>query len=125
MSHLHHPMFKTDLILHPLPNRVWMIAMPFVVQTKTAGEIIVPAGFMCDLNSIPQFLWFVSTPADYPEAGVVHDYCYHGTKQYSRAQADAIYREILEALEMGSVRRNLRYAALRVFGGLAYKGDKE
>ena len=122
MAHSHPSMFKTDLLLHPLGNRQWMIAVPFIVQTETVGEVIVPSGFMCDLNSIPQFLWFVSTPADYPEAGVVHDWGYRGN--LTQAQADATYREILKALGMGKVRRNLRYAALRTFGRFSYKGER-
>lgn len=112
--------FKTDLILHPLPNRKWLVAAPFVVETTVAGLIIVAAGFECDLNSIPRFLWFVSTPADYPEAGVVHDWGYRGNLR--RDVADAVYRETLAALGMGKVRRQSRYLALRVFGRFAYKG---
>lgn len=118
--HAHPKMFLTDLLLHSIGNRKWEVAVPFVVETKTMGIVTVDAGFECDLNSIPQFLWFVSTPADFPEAGVCHDWGYRG--HMTRAQADAVYLEILEALGMGKVRRNLRYAALRVFGRFSYKG---
>jgi len=118
--HKHPEMFLTDLLLHPLGDRKWQVAVPFVVETKKAGELVIPAGFVCDLNSIPRFLWFASTPADYPEAGVVHDWGYRGN--LPRDVADAVYREILDALEMGKVRRNGRYFALRVFGRFSYKG---
>ena len=79
----------------------------------------VPLGFICDLNSMPRFLWWASTPSDYPEAGVVHDWLYFA--QAPRAIADAVYREILVALGMDGARAHARYLALRAFGGSAYR----
>lgn len=111
---------KTDLILHPLPDRKWRVVSPFAVETTTIGLIVVPAEFVCDLNSIPRFLWWASTPADYPEAGVVHDWGYRGNLR--RDVADAVYREILATLEMGKIRREGRFLALRIFGRFSYKG---
>jgi hypothetical protein len=109
-----------DLILDPEPGRTWRVVFPFVVDTDTAGRLVVPAGFVCDLNSMPRFLWFASTPADYPEAGVVHDWGYRG--HLSQATADAVYYELLRALGMGAIRAHGRYRALRLFGRFAYKG---
>lgn len=115
--------FTTELLLKPLAHRKWEVMMPFVVQTETLGEIIVEAGFVCDLNSIPRPVWFVSTPADWTEAGVVHDYLY--AKGVPRDKADKVYREILEALGMGKFRRGARYWALRVFGGGPYRSHEK
>lgn len=112
-------LFITDLILKPLPNRKWEVMCPFVVNTKTAGTLVVEAGFLFDGNSIPRALWWASTPADYIEAGCVHDWGYRGN--LPRDVADKVYREILEGMGMGKVRRNARYRALRLFGGSSYK----
>ena len=90
----------------------------FIVDTDIAGSILVPAGFMCDLNSIPRFLWWASTPADYAEAGVVHDWAYRGN--LPRDKADEVYRELLITLGMSHKRADLRYAALRYLGWRAY-----
>lgn len=108
-----------ELVLVPLPHRRWRVQSDFVVPTQALGIVTVPAGFICDLNSIPQFLWWESTPTDYPEAGAVHDWLY--AQQVDRAAADAVYREMLLALGMGTVRANARYYALRMFGGIAYR----
>jgi len=112
--------FLSDLILDPQPDRSWRVVFPFVVETQKAGRLVVPADFVCDLNSIPRFLWFASTPTDFPEAGVVHDWGYRGN--LSQATADAVYHEILLALGMNSIRAQGRYRALRFFGRFAYKG---
>jgi hypothetical protein len=107
-----------ELCLVPRPGRNWRVALDFTVLTTGLQTITVPAGFLCDLNSMPRCLWWASTPTDYPEAGVVHDYLYD--QQVPRAAADAVYLELLRALGMGSIRANARYYALRLFGGIAY-----
>ena len=76
---------------------------PLIYESDLVGRIDVPAGFVCDLNSIPQPLWFVSPPSDYPEAGVVHDYLY-ATGSLPRRTADTLYREALGVLGSGWVR---------------------
>lgn len=114
--------FRTPLILRPLPHRAWEITTPFVVDTVLVGEIIVPAGFVCDLNSIPRLYWAVSPATDYPEAGVVHDWLY--STQFPRSLADRIYAELLTALGMSAARVAGRYMALRLFGGRAYRNHR-
>ena len=116
------PRFQTDLILDPQPDRKWRVVFPFVYESDIAGTIIVAPGFLCDLNSIPRFCWWVSTPTDYPEAGVIHDWGYRGN--LTRETADAVYLELLLHLGMSRTRAYLRYRALRVFGRFSYKGVK-
>jgi hypothetical protein len=112
----------TPLILQPLPDRKWKLAADFSVVTDTVGPMTVPAGFVTDLSSIPRFLWWESTPSDYPEAGVLHDYCYDHNR-VPRAVADKLYREVVTYLNAGRPRSFARYWALRVFGGIAYRND--
>jgi uncharacterized protein DUF1353 len=114
--------FLTPLVLQPLPERRWQVAADFRVQTTVPdmpSVIVVPAGFVCDLNSIPRALWWESTPADYPEAGVTHDYLY--AIQAPRASADAVYAELLGALGCPRPQIIARYWAIRLFGGPAYR----
>ena len=108
----------TPLLLQPLAKRRWLVMSDFHVDTKAAGQITVPAGFDCDLNSVPRFLWWASTPADYPEAGVVHDWAYRGNLE--RKVADQVYQEVLDALGANGFRAKTRYFALRLFGRFAY-----
>jgi hypothetical protein len=118
----------TPLLLDPLAGRQWMVyglcpdkrLCDFRVYTETAGLIVVPQGFICDLNSIPRFLWWASTPTDFPEAGVVHDWAYRG--HLPRWVADRVYAELLAFLGASKARVNERYLALRAFGWAAYKG---
>lgn len=107
------------LTLQPLPGRKWRLAKDYVISTVAGGTITVPKGFVCDLNSMPRFLWWASTPTDFPEAGTVHDYLYD--QQWPRAVCDAVYLEVLLMLGMGQVRARCRYIALRIFGCPAYR----
>lgn len=112
-------MIVPEIVLVPLAKREWRIAESFKVLTDTLGWVLIPKGFVCDLNSMPRFMWWESTPTDYPQAGATHDWLYW--EQVPKDDADRVYREILLALGMGSFRANARYQALRLFGGPAYR----
>jgi hypothetical protein len=112
----------TELDLHPLPNHRWQLESDFKVETETIGLIVVPTGFVCDLTSIPRFLWWESLPSDYAEAAVAHDWGYKGN--LPRDIADKVYREVALAVGMKPWRANIRYLALRWFGGPHYKPNQ-
>lgn len=112
------------LTLTPVKGtRKWIVDQDFVVKTEAFGWVHVPVGFVCDLNSIPRFLWWSSTPADYPEAGVVHDFLYD--RQAPKELADLVYKEILLALGMGEKRAQARWLGLHLFGGPAYRSHRK
>lgn len=114
--------FRTRLWLEPLSGRRWRVVRALEYRsTYLRRSITVPCGFVCDLNSVPRFLWWASTPADYPEAGVIHDWGYAGN--LTRLDADNVYYEVLADLRMPRLRRAMRYYALRAFGWWAYKGE--
>ncbi len=110
---------KSHLILEPVGQRLWALRADFIVETDTMGRLVVPTGFVCDLNSIPRLWWAVSPVTDYPEAGTVHDWLY--AQQAGKAQADRVYFELLRLLGMSAARAAARYSALRLFGGPAYR----
>jgi hypothetical protein len=111
--------FLTDLELRPLPGRRGRVLKDLVYRSDRHGTFIVPAGFECDLNSIPRFLWWLMLPSDYPEAGVLPDRAY--AAQVPRWRADALYREAIITCGGGRVRACVRWLALRAFGALAYR----
>lgn len=115
-------MILLPLYLQPLSGRRWRVVADFAVATEALGFILIPQGFICDLNSIPRFLWWESTPSDYAEAGVTHDYLYD--QQAPKLACDQTYAEILTALGMPAWRVWLRYHALRLFGGPAYRSHR-
>lgn len=112
-------MIVPELVLVPLAGRKWRVDRAFAIDTEAAGLVVIKAGFICDLNSMPRAMWWESTPTDYPEAGATHDWLYY--LQVAKDVADRVYLEILLALGMGSFRAHARYYALRVFGGWAYR----
>lgn len=80
----------------------------------------IPCGFETDGASIPRALWRVcGTPLDVPRlyAAIVHDYLYSGgVANATRAQADALYRDMLVALGVSRLTAWTEWAALRVCG---------
>jgi len=85
-----------------------------------AAEIEVPAGFETDFASVPWGLWNLEPPVgDAAKAAVVHDFLYKTeglSGHYSRAQADAIFRQALAAAGVPMWKRNLLWAAVRLGG---------
>jgi hypothetical protein len=112
-------MFRTRLVTSCVANGWWLTESPFVVESKVAGIIEIPAGFMFNGNSVPRLSWIISPPSDWLEAGALHDYLYHYGND--KELADKVYKEVLEALGMGKLRRNFRYFGLKLFGGIGFK----
>lgn len=108
-----------EITLVPLAHRKWRVDRTFVIITVAAGMVVIPAGFICDLNSMPRAMWWESTPTDYPQAGATHDWLYD--QQEAKDVADRAYLEILLGMGMGGFRAHARYYALRLFGGWAYR----
>jgi hypothetical protein len=90
--------------------------------------LVAPRGFETDFSSIPRGLWNVfpkTGPYDYP--AVIHDAGYTGKLEdvggkpfpVTKAQADRLFLEGMQARGVGKVRRTLMYWGVHLFG----KGD--
>lgn len=106
---------------------LWELAYEWTLFYR--GEVYhIPAGFQTDGASIPRFLWRVcGTPLDVPRiyAAIVHDWLYFGGKpEATRADADAIYRDLLIALGESSIKAFCEWGALRLCGGSHWQGQK-
>ena len=120
---------------------MWELAEDWTLSYK--GEVYtVPAGFKTDGASIPRFLWRVcGTPLDVPRvyAALVHDWlysggvpnaarlhdaAYSGTPVVTRAEADALYRDLLIALGVSRVKVYTEWGALRLCGGSHWYKNK-
>jgi hypothetical protein len=98
-----------------------------------ATTITVPAGFRFDLSSVPRALWWLIAPFELSIAApLLHDFLYlHGSlppagsvdppRTYTRADADRIFVEIMQAEGVPAWRRLLGYAAVRLFGRNAWR----
>lgn len=135
--------FTTPLIVEDQGYRHFVVREPFVYEVGALGsgrKVIIPVNFETDFASIPRGLWNILPPvgAGYDKAAVVHDYLYRGgfitslaydpvTQQeyelhedVTRAQADAILKEAMDALGVGWWTRNMIYAGVRVGGHIPW-----
>lgn len=91
--------------------------------------IHIPSGFVFE-ESIPTVLFSLSRPrGESKRAACVHDWLYKnqsytnssGTFPVTRAQADAVYRELLLVRGLSSWRAWFRWAGVRLGGGFSWK----
>lgn len=93
-------------------------------------NVAIPKGFVCDLASIPRFLWRLMAPFELSfTAPLVHDWLYKtgGKTVYaklSREQSDLLFRYIMTDKKVPKWRRYLAFKAVRAIGWLAWKGGK-
>jgi Protein of unknown function (DUF1353) len=105
----------------------WQLEADYTYQD---GEttITVPQGFRFDLSSVPRAFWSVIAPFELSiVAPLLHDFLYRyggsppaGTvdapRTYTRAEADRMFRTIMEIEGVPAWRRTLAYWAVRTFG---------
>lgn len=92
--------------------------------------VVVPAGFITDLDSVPRLplvYWLGKGRAVL--SAVIHDWLYHshqltpdaGAPSITRAQADALFRAAMSDEGVPLLYRTAIYAAVRMFGGPAWR----
>lgn len=113
-------MFTTPLDLRAqLPGR-WELLRELIWHSDTE-RIVVPAGFVTDLASIPRLLRGILHQNGLSRApAVLHDFLY-ATQIMTRAEADAVFREALKAEGMGWLGRFLYWGGVRVGGWVAWR----
>jgi hypothetical protein len=116
--------FTSPADLRLLDSYRWMLLTDFVYHVgdyPSEQIILVPAGTVTDLASVPRILWAVFPPhGKYAKAAIVHDYLYEkgiGTK----AEADRIFLECMGVLSVPKWRKKLMYWAVCLFGKGNYK----
>ena len=115
--------FTKPLIVKPLDSRKWELIEEFEYYTdvfKERTSIKVPKGFITDFASTPRILWSVFPPwGKYGKAAVLHDYLYQ-TAMFDRKTCDLIFKEAMDVLGVGKIKRELMYLAVRLFGKKHY-----
>ncbi|MBI3149219.1 MAG: DUF1353 domain-containing protein [Betaproteobacteria bacterium] len=82
--------------------------------------VVVPAGFVTDLASIPRVFWSVlPTDGAYTFPAIVHDYLYW-VQKYPRETADIVFRYGMDDMKVSSAVAAMIYAAVRTGGGSAW-----
>ena len=94
--------FLTDLEIKCCPTNegLWEIHEPLVYESDLVGVVTVPAGFFTDLASVPRVPFIYESWGNRAHrAAVIHDYAYRidSTPQFTYRQANAVFREAMEA----------------------------
>lgn len=114
------------------PGNVWRLEEAYSYPDGP-NTITVPAGFEFDLASIPRPLWWLISPFELSIAApLIHDFLsqHKGDppagsitppRIYSRAEADRLFRHIMEIEGVPRWRRLLAYVGVRTFGWLGWR----
>ncbi|WP_245591415.1 DUF1353 domain-containing protein [Derxia gummosa] len=90
---------------------------------QDAPAIVVPAGFVTDLASIPRVFWSALPPdGAYTFPAIVHDYLYW-IQKYPRETADRVLRYGMDDMKVSSDVAAIIYTAVRVGGGSAWASN--
>lgn len=114
--------FVTPLRVEQLDDELWRLEQPLVYYSdKLQRSLAVPPGFVTDFASVPRLpfvYWLLGGRAS--KAAVVHDYLYRKNAGVSRADADAIFVEAMQASGQAPWRQRLMWRGLRIGGGSSY-----
>jgi hypothetical protein len=98
--------------------------MPYRVG-ETMDSVVVPAGFVTDYASTPQFAQLgISKMGAHMLPAIVHDYLYW-TRASTRRQADGIFRLAMIEMQVPSMHRQAMYRAVDVGGQAAWDSNGE
>ncbi len=109
-------------------RRVAAVAQPFGFVCKVASRerlaVVVPAGYVTDFASIPRAAHFVISPfGKHAEAAVIHDWLYTLGKpgdRKGRRVADKAFVKALRLLDVGWMKRQVMFWAVRLGGAGGY-----
>lgn len=117
--------FLTPLDLRAYKPGEWVVLSGLLYLALNGARYMVPRGFVTDLASIPAFLrWLIDPDGPSRQAAVLHDflYCIH---YQTRAEADALFLEALEACGVGWATRHAMYLGVRSGGWVYWDKRKE
>lgn len=121
--------FLSELSVRKEENGTWVVLAPFSVGIALyeGGDLrtySVPPGFRTDFASVPRIpfaYWLTGNTAH--RSAVLHDYLY--SQQYTRKFSDDAFLAAMKTEGVPSWQRYLMYAALRLFGWIAYRKSGE
>ena len=115
--------FLSTLRVEQVNERDWRLTAPLRFYSAKLGRLIeVPEGFVTDFQSVPRLpfiYWFTGNTAQ--ASGVLHDWFYRtNTEDITRAAADDLLAEAMEALGYWPARTWFVWAGVRVGGYWSY-----
>jgi hypothetical protein len=118
--------FLTDLICREVSPEDWELTNPLVYQRDDGTVIWVGAGFITDFASVPKWLPVVYALLKNKgrKAAALHDKFYRQGGM-SKEDADSLFLEALHACKgLTDAERHIMYYGVKMFGGFAYKGER-
>ncbi len=105
---------------------IFVLEEPFHFWVNGTHHFKIPSGFRFDYASVPRGLWNLFPPYDpeYAAAALIHDWCYAG-EFFPRDFCDELFLGAMKFRGVPDWKRNTMYAAVRLFGGKAYKTHKQ
>ena len=113
----------TELKTTPIDDKYWEVMEDYYYKTSR-GVIRVPKGFRTDYASVPRiFRNIINSYGKHGRAAVVHDWLYSSQCKIdvTREEADKIFLEIMKECGVGSIKRNLMYRMVRLFGASHFR----
>jgi len=102
----------------------WVVFQPLKYRTNAGRLIVVPAGFVTDLASIPRLLYAIF-PVNglHRAAAILHDYLYE-RKIYKRSICDKLFLEAMKSSGVSYATRTAMYIGVRIGGWLPWNNRK-
>nr|DAS31626.1 MAG TPA: Protein of unknown function (DUF1353) [Caudoviricetes sp.] len=113
----------TELKTTPIDDKYWLVNEEYCYQTSKV-LVVVPKGFRTDYASVPRiFRNIINSYGKHGRAAVVHDWLYSNQCKIdiTREEADKIFLEIMKECGVGSIKRNLMYRMVRLFGASHFR----
>ena len=113
----------TELKTTPIDDKYWEVMEDYYYKTSR-GVIRVPKGFRKDYASVPIiFMNIINSYCKHGRAAFVHDWLYSNQCKIdiTREEADKIFLEIMKECGVGSIKRNLMYRMVRIFGASHFR----
>lgn len=116
--------FLSKLRVEQVSEKDWVLLAPLRFYSAALGRMIeVPEGSVTDFASVPRLpfiYWFTGGTANAP--AVLHDWFYRtNTEDITRAAADALLAEAMEAKGYWKVRSWFMWAGVRIGGYWSYE----
>lgn len=102
-------------------TQMWMLVRPLRYLDRAGEEIVIPAGFLTDLASIPRaFHWLIPVNGRHRAAAILHDYLFV-VQTRRRAETDALFLQAMAESGVSWAQRMAMYAAVRAGGWPAWR----
>lgn len=104
----------------------WKLNKPLRVYDEEIGYIVIPKGFVTDLDSVPRLPFaHMLLKGRTVTAAIVHDYAYKtgwaGDKKVSRKAADQLFLRLMQDEGVSWFSRSLIYFGVRAGGFLSWR----